>query len=428
MFRKLFFLLVLLSPIGAFAQAPCPVGTNGSAVVLVNDSTTGTAINKIVSLTTAGNAIIYPHTQTVGAVGVAYYGAGLTPNSGVCVQQTGSIPIIGDGAIAIQHWVTTSTTVDGNIHDTGTSCTALPPGGVEVVGCSVTSSSGAGIAALISLRSFVSAFGITQSGTAISGTTCVIIASGTNTIQCGTATDTGTYFQPKEILDLQQNALTVEETTAAGTYTVNKLTCVTASGTIGDCATAAAGAFAIGVNKAKNGSTPVTQQIGVATVTTNASITATQGDIFCNDASNAAVVVDNSGSSCPQGQKQIGVAAITDGGNSTTHTAILTILGPPNGSQTIASGTAVMGTSAIASGACATVVTVSGTGTATTDVITVGFNGDPTAVTGYGASATGAVLTIYPYPTANNANFKVCNSTASSITPGALTLNWRVVR
>jgi hypothetical protein len=96
--------------------------------------------------------------------------------------------------------------------------------------------------------------------------------------------------------------------------------------------------------------------------------------------------------------------------------------------QVIASGTAVMGTSAISSGACATVVTSAGTGIATTDVITVGFNTDPTAITGYGASATGAVLTIYPYPTANNANFKVCNSSSGSITPGALTLNWKVVR
>jgi hypothetical protein len=94
----------------------------------------------------------------------------------------------------------------------------------------------------------------------------------------------------------------------------------------------------------------------------------------------------------------------------------------------IANGTAAMGTSAITSGSCATVVTVSATGVATTDVITTGFNGDPTAVTGYGASATSAVLSIYAYPTANNVNFKVCNSTANSITPGALTLNWKVVR
>ena len=91
-------------------------------------------------------------------------------------------------------------------------------------------------------------------------------------------------------------------------------------------------------------------------------------------------------------------------------------------SHFIASGTAAMGTGAIASGNCATVVTSSATGTLTTDVLTVSFNTDPTAITGYGASATGLVLTIYPYPTADTANFKVCNSTGSSITPSALTL------
>ncbi len=94
---------------------------------------------------------------------------------------------------------------------------------------------------------------------------------------------------------------------------------------------------------------------------------------------------------------------------------------------TVASGTSALGTSAISSGACATVVTTSATGTATTDNIMADFNADPTAVTGYVASTAG-MLTIIKYPTANNVNFKVCNNTASSITPGAITLNWRVVR
>jgi hypothetical protein len=55
------------------------------------------------------------------------------------------------------------------------------------------------------------------------------------------------------------------------------------------------------------------------------------------------------------------------------------------------------------------------------------FNGDPTAVTGYTPLTTG-MLTIIAYPTADTVNFKVCNNTASTITPGAITLNWRVVR
>lgn len=95
--------------------------------------------------------------------------------------------------------------------------------------------------------------------------------------------------------------------------------------------------------------------------------------------------------------------------------------------QTIASGTSALGTSAIGSGACATVVTTSATGTATTDVFGWGFNGDPTAVTGY-APAVNGMLTIIAYPTANNVNYKVCNNTSASITPGAITLNWRVTR
>lgn len=93
----------------------------------------------------------------------------------------------------------------------------------------------------------------------------------------------------------------------------------------------------------------------------------------------------------------------------------------------IANGTSALGTGAIASAACATVVTTSATGTATTDVVGWGFNGDPTAVTGYVPLTTG-MLTIIAYPSTNNVNFKVCNNTASSITPGAITLNWTVIR
>jgi hypothetical protein len=102
--------------------------------------------------------------------------------------------------------------------------------------------------------------------------------------------------------------------------------------------------------------------------------------------------------------------------------------GQGGGTVDVAAGTAAMGTGAITSGSCATVVTVSASGVLTTDTIGVSFNSDPTGVTGYGVSATGAVLTIYPYPTSGNVNFKVCNSTSASITPSALTLNWSVKR
>ncbi len=93
--------------------------------------------------------------------------------------------------------------------------------------------------------------------------------------------------------------------------------------------------------------------------------------------------------------------------------------------STIFHGTAIMGTSAIASGACATVVTVTATGVATTDIVSASFNGDPTSVTGFIAPN---VLTEFVYPSANAINIKECNSTASSITPGAHTFNVGAVR
>jgi hypothetical protein len=93
----------------------------------------------------------------------------------------------------------------------------------------------------------------------------------------------------------------------------------------------------------------------------------------------------------------------------------------------IASGTATLGTSSIAAGACATVVTVSATGVASTDAIAWNPNASIKAVTGYIPGTAGG-LQITAYPTANNVNFDVCNWSASSETPGAVTLNWSVNR
>lgn len=94
---------------------------------------------------------------------------------------------------------------------------------------------------------------------------------------------------------------------------------------------------------------------------------------------------------------------------------------------TIASGTKALDTDAIASGACDTLATTTATGTASTDVVTFTANADITGVTGYAPVTTGG-LAIYVWPTTNTINWKVCNPTSSSITPGAVTLNYRVTR
>ena len=94
----------------------------------------------------------------------------------------------------------------------------------------------------------------------------------------------------------------------------------------------------------------------------------------------------------------------------------------------IASGQTALGTASISSGVCTTAVTVSATGVLTSDTVLASYSGDPSGTTGFGVSATGAVLSIYAYPGANQVNFKVCNSTANPITPGSLTVNWEVLR
>jgi hypothetical protein len=94
---------------------------------------------------------------------------------------------------------------------------------------------------------------------------------------------------------------------------------------------------------------------------------------------------------------------------------------------TIASGTIALATSAISSGTCATEQIATATGTLTTDVVMVSLNQDITGVTGYTPSTNGT-LRIDTYPKSGQIGLRVCNATASSITPGAVTLNYRVVR
>lgn len=94
---------------------------------------------------------------------------------------------------------------------------------------------------------------------------------------------------------------------------------------------------------------------------------------------------------------------------------------------TIASGTKALDTDAILTTACDTLATTTATGVASTDTIIFTPNADITGVTGY-APVTSGGLAIYAWPTTNTINWKVCNPTSSTITPGAVTLNYRVVR
>lgn len=115
--------------------------------------------------------------------------------------------------------------------------------------------------------------------------------------------------------------------------------------------------------------------------------------------------------------------------DSTTHRIVQSLNG---GSElamayVVASGTAALVTTAISSGACVAITPVTATGALTTDVLTWWVASDPTAITGYAPVTTGGVQ-IVPWITSGLVNVKVCNPTTSSITPGALTINWRIMR
>jgi hypothetical protein len=98
----------------------------------------------------------------------------------------------------------------------------------------------------------------------------------------------------------------------------------------------------------------------------------------------------------------------------------------------IANGTIALATNAISSGACqavsaGTTNSAAATTVATTDIIEWTPNGSIKAVTGFVPGTSGG-LSIVAYPTSGYVNWDVCNWSGSSITPGAVTLNYRVTR
>jgi len=175
------------------------------------------------------------------------------------------------------------------------------------------------------------------------------------------------------------------------------------------------------------GNNSITVAAGTAALGTSAIASATCATVVTVSASNVAVdiaytdLVIGSGSNTNQltsagnafSSGQLGSSLVISGGTGFT-----------TGTYRIIS---VNGTTAIMDRAVGTAASTSGTGTLVGDNVITDFNVDPTSTTGYSASSSG-MLTIIKYPTAGNVNFKVCNNTSGSITPGAVTLNWRVTR
>jgi hypothetical protein len=90
-------------------------------------------------------------------------------------------------------------------------------------------------------------------------------------------------------------------------------------------------------------------------------------------------------------------------------------------SLTIASGTARLGTSSISAKSCASAITVTAKGVLTTDTLIVTPNAAP-------ASHYASLTLSNSYSIPGSVNILVCNPTSEPLTPGAATVNWRVVR
>lgn len=136
-----------------------------------NNTSTGTTQFKLVSLDSAGLAIITPTSATSGAIGVAYGGAGTVGQ--VVPVFSGFIPLVADGATTSGHFIQISGSAAGNGHDAGASC----PSSGQTIGVWQQTIGSAGTAlAWIDL------------------TICpTATASGSGTVNSGTANQTGYY-------------------------------------------------------------------------------------------------------------------------------------------------------------------------------------------------------------------------------------------
>jgi hypothetical protein len=92
-------------------------------------------------------------------------------------------------------------------------------------------------------------------------------------------------------------------------------------------------------------------------------------------------------------------------------------------SYVVASGTQALPTASITTATCNSGTASTATNTASTDSIIWDFNSAPTTSNKYGS-----FLVVYPVPSSNTVTWYVCNPSATTSTPTAMTVNYAVIR
>ena len=335
-----------------------------------------------------------------------------------------------------------------------------------VTGCGDGSTSYSAVGAMWSIRGSIGGSGtVTTSGSPVSPNIAVFSSSTAITAATSaniqTAIGAGVYDASGAAAARQANLSLV-----AGTYADGKMCTYASSGTLLNCNTAIPAAQ-VAANLASSGSTGVTGQLPIAqvgsaglsasngvgiastgaislTYGTTANTVAQGNDsritgavqsggalgtpssgVITNLTGTCTSCTANSATSVPaanvaSGALANGMTAITQsaGDNSTklaTTAYVATAVTYP-----VANTTFTTSTGSVGANTCNSAVQVAMTGVTTSMTFLITASADTSAATGWGSTG-GLVLDVWP--TAGYANYKICNQTAASITPTAVTFN-----
>ena len=172
------------------------------------------------------------------------------------------------------------------------------------------------------------------------------------------------------------------------------------------------------VNGVSYNSSPSTNTVAVVTgsnTTSYEKVPTAAGGTGVDLSASTGVVQDNAGTISASTALANGTTATTQSaGDNSTKVATTAYVQAQIGTV-IANTTATVGTTAITANTCTSATTVTMTGLASTNTLVFTPNADVSGVTGWGSNGG---LTIDAWPTSNTLNYKVCNQTGSSITPG----------